>query len=127
MQGLNKNYYNRFVHMLVDSVTLYRIMACCLLVHHSKIKVISDQELVWSNSQITVKGDDRSEQEKEDYYQNQARRGYLSCSKYQQIDGSQIYVVGGGKYYPSLLEKDYDVGKSCIKVYIDSSYCIEKA
>ena len=31
LQGLNKKWYEQFVPMMLDSVTLYKAMACCLL------------------------------------------------------------------------------------------------
>ena len=42
--------------------------------------------------------------------------GELTASKIVHFSGTEVYIVGGHPNYPSLLERFYDVPRSCIKL-----------
>ena len=59
--------------------------------------------------------------EKKDFYKNKQMRGIAtSMSKIIQVNGRSVYLVGGSKFFPALLQRDYAVERSCLKIDVST-------
>jgi hypothetical protein len=71
----------------------------------------------WRELDVYEAGDRRSKAEKNRYFTERGIVGISAC-KIIQINETDIYVIGGHPFYPTLMSRDYDVAKSTLQISI---------
>lgn len=99
-----------FAAILVKPVTINARRGLILYAHQSNLKIYSQS--AWEDLQIKELG--INDQKRIDYFADKVCRP--TCSKLIQVNNVDVMVIGGTKYKPSLLTRDYDVMRSCLKL-----------
>ena len=121
---MNKHAYSVFALQLIPSITLFRLGNVAtgyrLKIAESSIQIADLNTFEWRTIDVSEKGDLRTSQQNEKYFETVRGRGYTSSSKMIQVNRTEIYVVGGRQGYPPLLARSFDVTKCCIKIDMET-------
>ena len=108
LQAMNKRLYNYFVPYLIRKVRMSINRGYFILSHSNHLQILRNQ--AWTTLPIHEKGGDES------YYNDESPS--LTESRILQINHSQILAIGGANDSPSLLPRNYNVARSCLKIDI---------
>ena len=95
-QSLMHRYYDEFLYGLINTVTLYINKGLCLKSHKACIKVFNEGE--WVDVLLNDGSDNQA------FYSDKTTQISPTCSKLIQVNRTDVYVIGGSPYYPSLLQ-----------------------
>ena len=113
-QTLNKRYYEQFAHALVSPLRIAHKLGIILQANQPSIKILKGTE--WKDIPVKEIGDT-------DTYRTMYFEGLDLCSTSSvitQVSSGEIYIIGGNQDYPSLVAREYEVNRSCIRVNIQS-------
>ena len=110
-------------------MVLFVNIGCYVKSYQNSIRIL-DKNLNWTHLQVKEKSGE-THQTRERYFKTKREVcGYPSLptlSKVVQINGKDIYLLGGDQDYPTLLTRKYQVPNSCFRIDLKAAEIIQKA
>jgi hypothetical protein len=73
-----------------------------------------NDSMAWEKVLVSEAGEDMGE--REEYFGKFEGKKKCSWSKVIQMNKTDLYIIGGIDLFASLLNRKYDVGRSCLKI-----------
>ena len=114
LQLLNKRFYGEFAYALIRSVIIFRPRGISLQNNASSLRLleVSAKGYAWKDFPVGELGEDP--RTRRQFFKGKAQLDQ-TLSRIVQANSSQVYIIGGYSGYPSLIGRDYDVERSCLK------------
>ena len=112
LQLLSNRYYSQFAQRLVGLVTIFRPKGVSLQISASSLRLleVSAKGYAWRDFPVSELGEDP--RTRRQFFEGKSQLSQ-TLSKIVQANSSQVYIIGG--YSASLMGREYDVARSCIR------------